>query len=108
MPFQSGLLKLLCFLFISGGTLAQPSNDIGFFKSSDTLNTSRRTSLYISEAVALGTALVGLNQLWYKDYKQSSFHFVNDNYNWLQMVKFCLRLWRYWYGVCYKCCCFGK
>lgn len=87
MPFQSGLLKLLCFLFISGSTLAQPSNDIGFLKPSDTLNTSRRTSLYISETVVLGTALVGLNQLWYKDYKQSSFHFVNDNDNWLQMDK---------------------
>jgi uncharacterized protein YfiM (DUF2279 family) len=32
-------------------------------------------------------ALVGLNQLWYKDYPQSEFHFINDNSEWLQMDK---------------------
>jgi hypothetical protein len=37
--------------------------------------------------VALGATLIGLNQLWYKDYPKSSFHFINDNNQWLQMDK---------------------
>lgn len=44
--------------------------------------------------IALGTEIVlysatmyGLNELWYKDYPKSSFHWINDNYNWLQMDK---------------------
>ena len=41
----------------------------------------------ISETVALSGALVGLNQLWYKDYEKSDFHFKNDNAHWLQMDK---------------------
>jgi hypothetical protein len=31
--------------------------------------------------------MIGLNQLWYKDYPRSSFHFFNDNSEWLQMDK---------------------
>ena len=44
--------------------------------------------------IALGTEIVlysismyALNDLWYKDYPKSSFHWVNDNSNWLQMDK---------------------
>lgn len=54
---------------------------------SDTLNIPRRNTVVISETVALGGALVGLNQLWYKDYDKSDFHFKNDNAHWLQMDK---------------------
>jgi hypothetical protein len=40
-----------------------------------------------AEAVLYGGSLIGLNQLWYKDYPRSSFHFFNDNEEWLQMDK---------------------
>lgn len=58
-----------------------------FLTPSDTLNIPRRNTVVISETVALGGALVGLNQLWYKDYEKSDFHFKNDNSDWLQMDK---------------------
>lgn len=58
-----------------------------FLKPSDSLNCCRRTSVYIGESIALGGTLIGLNQLWYKDYPKSSFHFINDNEEWLQMDK---------------------
>ncbi|MFD2890914.1 DUF2279 domain-containing protein [Flavobacterium chuncheonense] len=58
-----------------------------FFKPSDTLNAKRTSSIYIGESVLLGTTLIGLNQLWYKGYPKSSFHFINDNSDWLQMDK---------------------
>lgn len=65
---------------------AQSDNNT-FLKSSDTLNKPRRTGVYVGESVALGVTLISLNQLWYKDYPKSGFHFINDNNQWLQMDK---------------------
>ncbi len=39
------------------------------------------------ESVAAVTSLTGLSVLWYADYPKSSFHFFNDNKEWLQMDK---------------------
>lgn len=58
-----------------------------FLKPSDTLNKTRVKTVVISETVLAGTALIGLNQLWYSDYSHSSFHTINDNDQWLQMDK---------------------
>ncbi len=40
-----------------------------------------------TEAVLYGSSLIGVNELWYKDYPRSSFHLFNDNTEWLQMDK---------------------
>ncbi|MBN8696866.1 MAG: DUF2279 domain-containing protein [Bacteroidetes bacterium] len=40
-----------------------------------------------TEAVLYAGSLVGLNELWYKNYPRSSFHFFDDNREWLQMDK---------------------
>jgi hypothetical protein len=58
-----------------------------FFKPSDSLNTSRRNTVVISEASVAALTLIGLNQLWYADYPKSKFHTLNDNSEWLQMDK---------------------
>ncbi len=58
-----------------------------FFKPADSLNIPRRNTVVIGQSVAMGTALVGLHQLWYQDYEKSNFHFKNDNASWLQMDK---------------------
>lgn len=58
-----------------------------FFKPSDTLDTKRRNTVIISEAVLTSAALVGLHQIWYADYEKSSFQFKNDNNDWQQMDK---------------------
>ena len=86
MPFPSGLGKLLCFVFISTGCFSQSKMN-QFLTPSDSLNPSRKTSVYIAEGAILGATLIGLNQLWYKDYEKSKFHFINDNEEWLQMDK---------------------
>ena len=78
---------LVFFLFFSGNAQGQLSSFESSLKPSDTLNKSRRTGVYIGESIALGTTLIGLNQIWYKDYPKSSFHFINDNNHWLQMDK---------------------
>lgn len=77
---------LFIFLFVSVFSQAQSSINT-FLKPSDTLNKPRRTGVYVGESVALGATLIGLNQLWYKDYPKSNFHFINDNNQWLQMDK---------------------
>lgn len=58
-----------------------------FLTPSDTLNNARKKLVYGAEATVLGVTLIGLNQLWYKEYPQSNFHFINDNNDWMQMDK---------------------
>jgi hypothetical protein len=73
-------------LLVSVSSFSQSKLDT-FLTPSDSLNLSRRNGVVISEAVLGGLTLIGLNQLWYKDYPQSSFHTLNDNDEWLQMDK---------------------
>ena len=40
-----------------------------------------------SSAVVYGAGLTILSNAWYKDYPQTSFHFFNDNNDWLQVDK---------------------
>ena len=47
----------------------------------------RKKTLVISEVSLYVASLVALNELWYADYPRSSFHFINDNDEWLQMDK---------------------
>lgn len=58
-----------------------------YFKPSDSLNINRRNTVFISETVLATATIIGLNQLWYKNYPKSQFHFINDNSEWLQMDK---------------------
>ncbi|WP_299064143.1 DUF2279 domain-containing protein [uncultured Polaribacter sp.] len=78
------LAFLVPFFLLTTFSHAQNSS---FFKKSDTLNQKRRNAVIISESVITGSALIALNELWYKDYPQSNFHFKNDNNDWQQMDK---------------------
>ncbi|HTA63200.1 MAG TPA: DUF2279 domain-containing protein [Bacteroidia bacterium] len=66
-----------------------------FSQAADTVNkpltTKQKT---IRKSILLGTtgayttaSLIGLNQIWYKQYASSKFHFFNDNNEWCQMDK---------------------
>ena len=79
--FKKKIYLLLLSLSIS--TVGQTS----FYKKADTLNTKRRNAIAISATTMTAGALIALNQLWYKDYPRSNFHFKNDNKNWKQMDK---------------------
>lgn len=85
LRFLKTIFSLLTITFFSDGVAQNQFQD--FLTPSDTLNIPRRNTVAIAETVALGGALVGLNQLWYKDYEKSNFHFKNDNAHWLQMDK---------------------
>lgn len=77
---------LILFLSIISTSFSQTKLD-RFLTPSDTLNSCRRTTVYISEAAVGGITLLALNQLWYADYDRSKFHTFNDNQEWLQMDK---------------------
>lgn len=55
-------------------------------KSQDSLLHRKWITLGAYTMVGSGT-LIGLNELWYKDYPRSGFHLFNDNSEWLQMDK---------------------
>ena len=77
------LFLLLFFIGISG--FGQQLNT--FLKPSDTLNIKRRNAVVVSETALGASALIGLNELWYKDYDRSKFHTINDLDEWMQMDK---------------------
>ena len=54
---------------------------------SQTVNKKRLKGLAIAGAAGYSTLLIGLNQVWYKDFERQSFHFFNDNAQWKQVDK---------------------
>ena len=83
---KSRWLYTCLLLLVSVFSFSQTKLDT-FLKPSDTLNTSRRNAVVLTE-VSLGTlTLLGLDQLWYADYPRSKFHTINDSDEWLQMDK---------------------
>jgi uncharacterized protein YfiM (DUF2279 family) len=79
--FKKFIYLLLFLLSISA--VGQTS----FYKKVDTLYTKRRNAIAITASAMTGGALIALDQLWYKEYPRSSFHFKNDNNDWKQMDK---------------------
>lgn len=58
-----------------------------FFTFPDTLNGPRLISAGAVTGAAYSATMIGLNELWYKDYPRTDFHFFNDNAAWMQMDK---------------------
>ena len=79
--------KILFLLF----AIALSANGKNFYKiynpDSCLYNPKRLRTVIISESAVYASSLYFLNNLWYKDYPRSSFHFFNDNKEWLQMDK---------------------
>ena len=80
------IFQILIILFFSLNLSAQSLFN-QFLQPSDSLNINRAKAVIITETVLATSAIIGLSQLWYKDYPQSKFHFINDNNEWLQMDK---------------------
>lgn len=53
----------------------------------DTLNKTRLKFFVAGNAAVYGTGVILINELWYKDYNRTNFHWFNDNDEWLQMDK---------------------
>ncbi len=73
-----------------------------FSYSNDSLLISKKRKIFIgtSTAVAYSGSLVYLNQIWYKPYHTSRFHFFNDNAEWAKMDK-CGHIFTAWHTTHY-------
>jgi hypothetical protein len=78
--FRSLLLSFPAFV-LTLNSFAQPSADTAL------VNRKQLRGVIAFESITAVTTLVGLSVLWYAGYPQSSFHFINDNGEWLQMDK---------------------
>ncbi|MCB9426361.1 MAG: DUF2279 domain-containing protein [Flavobacteriales bacterium] len=80
-------ILIIAMILVCTPHIAQESEKISFWQPSDSLHKPRLRTIVIGESVATVGAFTGLYYLWYKDYPKSDFHFINDNYEWLQMDK---------------------
>ena len=78
-------------------------NSIHLFSSNfidiDHTQKNRLKNLVLFEIGTYSLGLYAMNELWYKDYPKSKFHFINDNSSWLQMDKFGHAATSYYAGV---------
>jgi hypothetical protein len=65
-------------------SVAQNNN---FFTPAKAQDNSRLIPLVAAQGTLYVGSMVGLNELWYKNYAHSPFHLFNDNKEWLQMDK---------------------
>jgi len=72
---------------LSYSPIVNYSSQLSIADSSSQLNNKRLALVLSTEFVLYGGSLIGLNELWYKNYPRSSFHFFDDNSEWLQMDK---------------------
>lgn len=83
---QFTLVAVIVWLFIifcNAEVLAQPDS----VAPNKPFRPGRLTAVALTESAIATATLIGLNELWYKDYPRSSFHFFNDNAEWFQMDK---------------------
>ena len=93
-------MRRYIFIFLVFMAFALNAQDSSFIDNSDYhLDIHKRNVLLISEASAYTISLVLLNQLWYSEYPRSSFHFINDNLEWMQMEKLGHMSTSYYSGV---------
>jgi len=79
---------LMMFLIITVSTSGIAQNDtIGFWDFPPSLHKTRFWTAAGTGAVAYTGTLITLNELWYKQYPRTSFHFFNDAAEWQQMDK---------------------
>ncbi len=63
-------------------------NDIAYPKDSTLIYSQKRIFVGLTTAGICSGSLIYLNQIWYKPYRTSSFHFFNDNSEWFLMDKY--------------------
>ncbi len=83
---RTTLLSVVLLLIISSAK-GQQSDTLLTDSTATVVNKKRLTILLAGGTAVYSGTMFGLYQLWYKNYPQSSFHFINDNNEWLQLDK---------------------
>jgi hypothetical protein len=86
IKIKAGLLTLIFLLMLPAikGQLPDSTTQDTVVEG---INKARLTGLIIGGSAIYAGTMFGLYQLWYKNYPQSSFHFINDNHEWQQLDK---------------------
>lgn len=96
---SGSLLLIVLFAFAVTVSSARGQDTVVDLLEDDSgINRARLTSVAIVTGVAYTGTMIGLYELWYKGYPQSSFHFINDNNEWLFMDKVGHTTTTYWLG----------
>ena len=85
--FRFNFRLLFIIYFAVTGISFVKADTLSFFAPAPSLNKKRVVLVTTTQSALYGGSLIGLNELWYKNYPQSSFHFFNDNTEWFQMDK---------------------
>lgn len=89
---------LLLIVMLVVGTSRAQLKDTTLWQSSTQFNKTRFNAYAYGAGGAAVASLLGLYTIWYADYPQSAFHFVNDNQNWGGMDKLGHATTTYWLG----------
>ncbi len=81
------IIALVSFTLLSSFFVEAQIEEESWLKPSDTLNTSRRNAVLITEASVMTLGLIGLNELWYDDFERSSFQTIDDSDEWYGIDK---------------------
>lgn len=76
----------LALLLCSVG-LGRAQDSLNWYEPAPSLDQKRLLQVSLAETIATAGAFVILNNLWYAEQAQSTFHYFNDNDTWLQMDK---------------------
>lgn len=82
---KAKLITIVCLIlnFIARG---QSLDTVPVISTTPNYN-ARLTGLIIGGTAIYAGSMYGLYQMWYKDYPQTTFHFINDNHEWQQLDK---------------------
>lgn len=81
------LIRFVALVVMAGSLLPASAQTDSIAPPVSTFKPGRFSAVLGTESALATVTLIGLNELWYKDYPRSSFHFFNDNQEWLQMDK---------------------
>jgi hypothetical protein len=80
------ILHFAFYILITDVSIAKAQTNT-FFAPDNSFNKKRFVLITTGQGALYGGSLIILNQLWYANYPRSSFHFFNDDKEWLQMDK---------------------
>lgn len=81
-------LLCFCLLFYTGVTLSRQNSDsLATFSSPGGFHKDRLRGIIFTETSGYAGSMLGVNEVWYRDFPREKFHFFNDNSEWLQADK---------------------
>jgi hypothetical protein len=83
------IIVILFMSFLVQDILAQtlPEDPVSFFEPSPSFSKKRFWTITLTGTTIYAGTIIGLNELWYKQYPREKFHFFNDWQEWNQMDK---------------------